>query len=927
MTINRQLLLYGAAPNDADGDFASVASLLDVLATPISYCDRDHRYLYVNDALASRFRLDRSRIVGRTYAELQGLAAFEARRTTLERVLRGEQVSEEREIDGVASGLCWWHLDYYPNRNRNGEVVGYYVFGNEVTAAKQLERAVGERGEQVRRLVESIVLPMARWDRSARMVFCNSPYERWIDRTRGDILGKSLTELFGQAAWTVSKASFEKAFSGKSATYERQVHRRAYGARWHRIHVFPDEIGTDTPETVFTIAFDIDDDIRLRQQLAANEARFRSMLESIDLPIARVDPQFKIAYCNRQFSTYADKPLDAMVGRTIAEVFGEAVFANAHPYYERAFAGEVVTFDRFATHGDLSRWVRVRVAPDRDATGIARAVLVTVYDIDADVRARQQLEEAQRRLDIFTDNIPFPLTYLDREAKYRFANREFLSRHRLLSEQVIGKHPTEARGEKVWEEYKSYFLTALAGETVAYERPVLLGDGTVRWTRTVYAPGRDAEGNIAGVYTSSVDIDELKAAQNEIARVHGQLRAHLASSPVAVVEYDATGLIVQWSRRTEELLGISAAEMIGQRLSHELIHPDDREEIDRVVDRILNGDSPTVVNTHRYRHKAGHYIWMEWYTTIMRGGDGKIQSILSLGIDMQERMEGRLRLQRLADRIPNPITYIGTDSRYQFLNAAFTAWTGITAAQMTGRTVTEVRGATLGGVFQSLIDRALAGEEGSIERVATLASGESRWVKTVFTPDFNHQGKIVGCYNVSFDIHETKLLQQSLQDVADRDPLTHVLTRRAFFASLERKLALADSAVVSLFFADLDGFKAINDRLGHAAGDRVLIETVATLSQCLEASDFMGRLGGDEFVVVTSANTQAAAQAFAQKMIEAVAAVWIIDAPDLKLSVSVGIAMTISRPGAPSSDELVRRADHAMYAAKRDGGGRLRFEQ
>jgi diguanylate cyclase (GGDEF)-like protein/PAS domain S-box-containing protein len=925
MTIQRQMLLYGAIPGDPDSAFPAVAQLLDALVTPVAYLNREHLFVYVNEALATRLRIDRQRVVGRSIEEIEGRDVFESLRGVLDRVLAGEQVSEERSVHGSASGFAWWRIEYYPNRNRSGDVVGYYVFANDITGSKDLERTLSERGEQVRRLVESIMLPMARWDRGAHLLFCNSPYEQWIGRRRDEILGQTHAELFGAAAWAVSKSSYEKAFTGLPTTYERQVRRGSNDMRWHRIHVFPDDPGQIAPDTVYTIAFDIDDDIRLRQQLAANEARLRSILESIELPIARVDAKHEFVYCNSQFATYAGKTNEEIVGKSIAAVFGEEVFRAAEPYYVRAFASETVTFDRVATHDGIPRWLRVRLTPDRDATGVTRAVLVTVYDIDAEVRAREKLEEARRRLDIFADNIPFPLTYLDRNERYQFANAEFLRRHALSSEQVIGHHPVEARGQSIWEEYRPFFLEALNGKQTSYERALRLADGTSRWTRTIYAPGRATDGSINGVYTTSFDVHELHEAQAEIARIHTQLRAHLAGSPVAVVEYDAKGVISQWSPRAQQLLGMTAAEMIGTRLTLDLIHPDDREEVDKVMRRILHSDSSTIVNTHRYRRSDGHYVWIEWYTTIMRDTDDKIVSMLALGVDMQEKMEARFRLQRLADRIPNPITYLGTDARYQFANAAFVQWTGIPVNAMIGRTVVGVRGAALGGVFQSLIDQALGGEEVSIERVATLADGSERWVKTVITPDFDESGRIVGCYNVSFDVHETKLLEQSLQSAADVDTLTGALTRRAFFAALDRMLEQADNTVICVFFADLDGFKAINDKLGHAEGDSVLSEAVARIRSCTAVGDIIGRLGGDEIVVVTRATTQSIAREFAEKVIASVSSIALVNAPELQLTVSIGVVMTICRAGSQTSDELLNRADRAMYEAKREGGGRLRF--
>jgi diguanylate cyclase (GGDEF)-like protein/PAS domain S-box-containing protein len=924
--MDSQLLLYAPAPTDPAG-FSGIGQLLDALNSPVVYFDRSHRYEFVNAAFARRFRFMPAYFVGKLVSDTACPQLFALSDLANAKVLSGELFSYERASRTDGEHLSWWQLDYYPNRGHAGAVVGYFVFAREVTAQKKLERAVGERGEQVRKLVESIMLPMARWDRTASLVYCNSPYERWVGQPRNEILGKSLAEIFGPSAWAVSKASFERAFTGAPTSYERQVRQANGEMRWHRVQVFPDQSGVAQPETVFTIAFDIDDDIRLRQQLAANEARLRSVLESIDVPIARFSPELTILYCNQPYVDFVGRKVQDIVGRSIAELFGETVFHEVEQHYRHAFAGESVVFDRRMAHSESERWVRIRLLPDRDATGVARSVMCSVYDVDADVRARERLEEARLRLDTFTDSIPFPLAYIDKEEIYRFANREFLKRHDLKIEQVVDHHPALARGEDIWARYKAFFQKALTGVSTTYERPVTLATGESRWTRTLYAPDVATDGSIRGVYTTSFDVHELKQAQNEIARVDAQLRAHFARGPVALVEYDKHGTVVEWSQRAQDILGLTREQMIGTKLTLDRVHPDDRAEAAKVIERITSDDAVMVTNTHRYRHLNGHHVWIEWNTSIIRAPDGAVQSIVSLGVEQTARVEARLRLQRLADRIPNPITYVGTDMRYQFMNATFTQWIGISAEQMIGKTPSEVRGKALGSIFEDLIQKALAGREGSIEREALLADGRERWIKTLFTPDYDDDGLIVGCYNVSFDVHETKLLEASLQEVADHDALTGALSRRAFFNALDRILSTANGTAISLLFADLDGFKKFNDRLGHAVGDEILVSAYQRLLDCVDSKDMIGRFGGDEFVILTRTGTRSTVEALAKKIITSVESIRGDELGELRLSVSIGVAQTLCRLDAPSSDELVKQADQAMYQAKREGGARLRFAQ
>jgi diguanylate cyclase (GGDEF)-like protein/PAS domain S-box-containing protein len=922
--MDSNLLMYAPAPDDGTEGFASVSMLLDALTFPVSYCDRNFRYRYANDALAKRFRLSTEEIIGRTVGDIQGQHVLALFTPKYQRALDGFLTVYECEVDGVMTGPNWWHFEHYPNRNRAGDVVGFFTFSFDLSSSKALEREVQEREDKIRQLVESINLPMARWDRQARLVFCNSPYEKWVHRSRNEVLGLSLSQIFGATAWTTARSSFERAFAGHPTSYERQVKQPDGSLRWHRVQVFPDLFGSKEASTVFTIAFDIDDDIRLRQQLAANEARIRSVVDGIELPIARMDRDLKITYCNKPYAAFAGRDIHAIVGASIADVFGDSVQRSAEPHFKRAFAGESVSFDRLTDHARREHWIRVRLLPDRDASGNVRAVYATAYDIDADVKAGEKLEAARRRLDVFTDNIPFPLTYLDRQGYYRFANHAFLDRHHLQASDVIGRHPEQARGERVWAENKPYFYRALSGEANSYEREVTLANGQKRWTRTVYSPERDATGQVVGVYATSFDVDEIKRAQVQLARANAQLSAHLDRSPVAVVEYDANGYVVQWSPRAQEMLGSSFAEVVGRRISIERVHPDDRAEVAQIAQQIATAQVDKVINTHRYRHKDGHYLWIEWYTSVEKADNGALKSVLSIGVDNTARIEAERRLQRFGDRIPNPVTYLGKDSRYQFMNLAFQQWTGVTPDQMLGKTPIEARGLQLGSFFQSFIDRSLAGEDIHVERLARLANGDERWIKTHFSPDRNEAGEIIGCYNVSFDVHQTKIAEQALTRAANHDSLTGALSRNAFFNELDRRLTSNEGMMSTILFVDLDGFKSINDTIGHAEGDTVLIRAVERIRGQLKSSDIIGRLGGDEFVVLTRIPSPSVAQKVGERIVSAIREIEIENSPALSVSASVGIAMSLDN-ASTTGDLLVREADRAMYTAKRSGPGKVRF--
>jgi len=168
-------------------------------------------------------------------------------------------------------------------------------------------------------------------------------------------------------------------------------------------------------------------------------------------------------------------------------------------------------------------------------------------------------------------------------------------------------------------------------------------------------------------------------------------------------------------------------------------------------------------------------------------------------------------------------------------------------------------------------------------------------------------------------------LHQQLEFQAVTDPLTGLLNRRGFYQATENLLLRGERAgsVWVLLYLDLDGFKRVNDSLGHDAGDQVLRWVAEQLKACLRPFDILGRMGGDEFTALLDLEFAEQAAKMAEKLIERVSICQQIDGLDVALGASIGIA-TFPDCGA-SLDDLLRTADIAMYEAKRAGRQQYRF--
>lgn len=173
------------------------------------------------------------------------------------------------------------------------------------------------------------------------------------------------------------------------------------------------------------------------------------------------------------------------------------------------------------------------------------------------------------------------------------------------------------------------------------------------------------------------------------------------------------------------------------------------------------------------------------------------------------------------------------------------------------------------------------------------------------------------------DVSDRKQLEDQLRTLAFQDPLTGIANRARFLDRLQqaiRRCARRPSGLVVLFI-DIDDFKAINDSLGHSAGDEVLLGLTDRLATCLRPEDTLARLGGDEFAVLLEDSSESTARMVCDRILAATAQPTTVNGQEIFVRTSIGCA--VSRRGEEAPEDLLRNADLAMYLAKGNGKGRM----
>lgn len=202
--------------------------------------------------------------------------------------------------------------------------------------------------------------------------------------------------------------------------------------------------------------------------------------------------------------------------------------------------------------------------------------------------------------------------------------------------------------------------------------------------------------------------------------------------------------------------------------------------------------------------------------------------------------------------------------------------------------------------------------------------GVPYWVEIKVAPLIDDEGWYTHWVSAQRDISQRKAGEQILVQQVLTDPLTGLLNRRGLLDQLERALSRGEHTL-ALIFCDLDRFKQVNDRYGHAVGDALLLEITSRLQTVLRNQDSLARLGGDEFVVLIEQLQQDNdALVLAERLRAVLAEPWLHNGEELSLTMSMGVALGHSQAGV-SAEELLRRADLTMYQVKSSGRDGVAF--
>jgi len=275
------------------------------------------------------------------------------------------------------------------------------------------------------------------------------------------------------------------------------------------------------------------------------------------------------------------------------------------------------------------------------------------------------------------------------------------------------------------------------------------------------------------------------------------------------------------------------------------------------------------------------------------------------------------RLRSVSENLPAVVAHIDREQRVLYGNAELRRRAGQPNADVVGKSLFELFGASHHARLTPYLEMVLSGERVVADDYIDDSDGR-RYFQVTMVPERRSTGDVSGFFYLDQDVTDLKLAKLSLEQLANLDGLTNLMNRRYFDDKLSQAMtaARATGGALVLLLIDLDEFKPINDRFGHLAGDAVLREVARRIRLCTRREDSAARFGGDEFAVLIQGAELESGETVAKKLLAQLDLGYRHDDQTIALGASIGIAHS---QGMQTPIELIEAADRALYQAKAAG--------
>ncbi len=888
-------------------------------------------HLDINPAYVRASGMAREAIVGRYVDEIEHEPFRNILLDKYNSCLKAGEKTDYINDYPLPSGIQTFHSILTPLFDENGRIHQIIGITRDITEQKNQKQQLTIKEREFRSLAENTPDNIARWDTEGRYLYINPVHER--------TLGKSATEIVGtfipDSHEAVKAAITQVATTGEKMMVRQSAPNEKGEIEFHDVNIVAEKDPSGKIISVLGIGRDITETKKIAMDLEKNEKILQEAQRIAHVGSWDVDIINDVLTWSDE--TYRIWEIDKESFEATFAAFLETVHPEDRELVTKTYNDSIINHSFYDVEHRLLfpdgrvKYIHERGEPYYDKEGTPIRFIGTSLEITERKRSERELEKTQAQLSAIISTIPDLIWVKNEEGAYMICNPALERFLGMQKSEIIGKTDYDYMDAEVANYCKQSDLDAIAADTVtiSYETFSYPDSGTEGILEIRKIPVSMPNGESVGILGIGRDITERKHSEDHLQRTKAKLSAVISTIPDLIWVKDVAGVYMMCNPSFENFFGAECGEIIG-KTDYDFIA---REQADffRQKDAEALAAGKMCINEEEivFAHNGQHALLETRKIPVYNGEE--FMGVLGIGRDITERkkMESEIAKQKdfqntllLSIAEAGLGVHVIEEGRYIYTNH-------MENAKRYGydETFCDIKPNFIETIHPDdrakaldMYTRRLRGEDvpttyelGVVQKDGTRREHS---VSVIVIPNTDPIQTIV----ITQDISERKLIEKKVEFMAHHDALTGLPNRILAKDRTEQIIAHAKrtGSKVALLFIDLDGFKAINDSMGHSMGDAVLKIIATRLMEGVRACDTISRQGGDEFLLILSDIEELHdIVTIAEKLIQEFDQPFYIGEQALSTSASIGIA--IYPENGESFEALLQSADTAMYKAKESG--------
>jgi len=898
---------------------------------------------FINDAIIRAWGYSREELLGMNYRQFTDAENAKKLFQSFNEVYKTGNPVKNIEWTIIKKDGTSMHVEasIALHKDSSGNIRGFRGVGHDITARKRSEEILRQSEEKYRSILENIRESYFEVDLAGNYTFFNDSLCRLTGYSREELAGMNYSQFSNKE---ISKKVFQTCNrvykTGEPAEGFDWEFARKNGSQGYveaSISLRKDPEGN--PVGFSGVLRDVTERKRMEEELRQSEEKYRSILESIEDgyfetdiagnfilfndALRRIFAYTKDELIGMSYKKYTDKENSKKLFQVFNECYRTGMPVKAH---------DVI----FIRKDGLKAVIAISVSLVRNAQGGPIGFRGIARDITERKQAEEALRQSEEKYRDILESIEEGYFEVDVAGNLTFVNDSMCRIWGYPKEQMIGlnnrQYTDEENAKKLYQTFNEVYRTGISSK--AFDWQIIRKDGTIVYIEATVSLRKDSAGNVMGFRGTVHNITERKKAEEAQRQSEEKYRGILENIRESYFEVDLYGNFTFFNDSLCRLTGCSREELVGMNYSNF-----SDEETSKIVfetfHKVYKTGEPSEGFDWPTTRKDGIKIYVSASISLRKDPTGKPIGFRGVLRDITERKRMEEKLRQSEERHRNIIeqmhdAYFELDLSGSFVhfNDAACQTYGYNKEEMLGLNYKQYTdketGRKLFEVFTELYKTGIPVRAHALELIKKDGTKSFNEISVSLVK--NAKGEAIGFRGIARDITERKRSEEQIRHMATHDALTGLPNRTMFGQLLNQaiKSAKRHNHQLAVLFIDLDGFKIINDTLGHEAGDLLLQTIAARFKQRLRSMDIVARLGGDEFVIlIEEIHHPDHLVKIAQKILSAALQPVSLVGEECRVTASIGIS--IYPKDAPDEKDLIKTADRAMYYAKSEGKNNYQF--